>query len=154
MVSEDVLYSTLSGEEAEIRLHEIGMPNTISEKFNSSDWKEKKDGFGELNKWISSNMETVKPYFEHVLRFLKLKMKDWKESNLNVMKEAFPFLLQLLKNNEFSFSKRCFSIIAPFAVNNMSDAKYVAPAAELITTACEVVNPKSCITLCLDILKD
>mmetsp|Transcript_27959 Transcript_27959/g.24626 ORF Transcript_27959/g.24626 Transcript_27959/m.24626 type:complete len:219 (-) Transcript_27959:375-1031(-) len=154
MVGEDQIHSTISGEEAEIRIHEMGLPKTIMDRFNSNDWKEKKEAFVELGKWVPAHMDTLKPYTEHLFRYIKAKMKDWKESNINIMKEAFPFLLTIIKNPDISFSKQCFDIIAPFAINNLGEAKYNQPASELITLSCEVVNPKIAVKISLEVLQD
>ena len=56
-------------------------------KFEEAKWQDKKEGFDGLKEQI----EALKPeaaMVEATAKFIKAKMKDWKESNLVLMKEA------------------------------------------------------------------
>lgn len=54
---------------------------------DSKKWNEKVEGF----KGIASNIAEMNPgadVIEGVIKFVKMKTKDWKESNINIVKEA------------------------------------------------------------------
>lgn len=62
-------------------------PDHISKLKDDAKWQEKQEGF----KGIQSQIEELKPepvMLEATARYVKAKMKDWKESNINLMKEA------------------------------------------------------------------
>lgn len=51
--------------------------------FDQDKWQEKKSGFEELEKEIIEKQPSP-AILEAVAKFVKAKMKDWKESNLNL----------------------------------------------------------------------
>ena len=56
-------------------------------KFEEAKWQQKVEGFNGLKEQI----ESLKPnerMVEATCKFIKTKMKDWKESNINLMKES------------------------------------------------------------------
>lgn len=81
------------------------MPLEISEKLKSTEWKDKKEAFLQLNTWINENLDKLKSLNEHIFRYIKAKMKDWKESNINLLKETFPIIINLIKNPDINFTK-------------------------------------------------
>ena len=56
-------------------------------KFEEAKWQEKKIGFDGFREFIEANKPDG-PMVEATAKFIKAKMKDWKESNIVIMKEA------------------------------------------------------------------
>ena len=56
-------------------------------KFEEAKWQDKQHGFVGLKEQIEQ-LKPDKTMVEATAKFVKAKMKDWKESNLVMMKEA------------------------------------------------------------------
>ena len=138
--------STLSAEDAEIKLAELGLPETVIKGLNESDWKCKKSAIIEFSNWIEENSKLVSNYSEHIIRVMKAKLKDWKESNMNLIKEALQFFLSLSKNKDITFTKKSFSLLSNFIVNCIPDTKYNDLCCSIVLSYLEVVSPKFIIT--------
>jgi hypothetical protein len=62
-------------------------PADVVAKFDEAKWNDKQEGY----KGISAQLAEMNPdavTIEAVVRFVKIKMKDYKESNINLIKEA------------------------------------------------------------------
>ena len=76
----------LSKEEAEAKVAE-NFPDFIEFFEDSKKWNEKVEGY----KGIAGSIAAMNPgadVIEGVVKFVKMKMKDWKESNINLIKES------------------------------------------------------------------
>jgi hypothetical protein len=62
---------------------------------------------------------------EATARFMKAKMKDWKESNMNMIKETV-FTLKTIVDNCERVPKRALFVCAPFLVDKIGDSKFAA----------------------------
>ena len=72
------------------------MPSSVPSNFTSeTNWKEKLEALKSLVKWIEENPNIIGNHMEHLTKFLKDGLKNWKESNLNLIKESFNLLLML-----------------------------------------------------------
>jgi hypothetical protein len=78
---------------------------------------------------------------EAVVRFVKMKMKDWKESNINIIKEAIA-LFTLIQQNCEKIGKRAVSVMMPFLSEKIGDVKMMVSVGELLMGLCELVTPK------------
>lgn len=62
---------------------------------------------------------------EAICRFMKAKMKDWKESNMNMIKETV-FTLKTIVENCERVPKRALFVCSAFLVDKIGDSKYAA----------------------------
>mmetsp|Transcript_38603 Transcript_38603/g.34302 ORF Transcript_38603/g.34302 Transcript_38603/m.34302 type:complete len:614 (+) Transcript_38603:797-2638(+) len=147
MVGEDQQQSvgTLTNDEAEARLVQIGVPDSVLTGLGNNNWKQKNEAIGELKQWIKDNTESCANSVDHIFKILKKNLKDWKESNLNILKETFSLILDILENEGLNLNKRAFSILALFVTNNIGDVKYSENCKKIVQGFVEVVNPKSII---------
>lgn len=84
VIQEEDLGSGLSKEEAEEKVAEFFSADVVS-KFDSAKWQDKKEGFEGLKEEIIEKQPS-KVIIEAVAKFVKSKMKEFKESNINLMK--------------------------------------------------------------------
>ena len=68
---------------------------------------------------------------EATAKFIKARMKDWKESNLNMMKEAI-FTFQTIVAHCERISKRTVAVYTPFLCEKIGDVKMMGPIKELL----------------------
>lgn len=78
---------------------------------------------------------------EATARFIKAKMKDWKESNIQMQKEAVN-TLQSCCNNCDDIPKRAFFVFAPFVCDKIGDLKLAAIIKDLMAKIAEFVTSK------------
>lgn len=76
----------MSKEEAEAKVNEVFGPE-ITGKFEEGKWQDKVEAFKAIGEQLSG-MQPGGDVIEAVAKFVKAKMKDWKESNINILKEA------------------------------------------------------------------
>jgi|Laugresu1bdmlbdd_1035124.scaffolds.fasta_scaffold18839_3 hypothetical protein len=62
-------------------------PEITANLEDSMKWNEKQQGYKAMAAAIIE-MQPSSEIIEAVVRFTKMKMKDWKESNINLIKEA------------------------------------------------------------------
>jgi hypothetical protein len=68
---------------------------------------------------------------EAITRFVKAKMKDWKESNLNMHKEAVAILAACCTHCA-DVPKKAFYVYAPFLTDKIGDVKLAAAIKDVI----------------------
>ena len=78
---------------------------------------------------------------EATVKFIKARMKDWKESNLNMMKEAI-FTFQTIVANCERVPKRAVVVYMPFLSDKIGDIKMSAAIKELLTDLSQFVSAK------------
>ena len=78
---------------------------------------------------------------EATAKFIKAKMKDWKESNIVLMKEAIGILLCLTQHCE-NVPKRAVAVYTPFVCEKIGDIKMNAMIKEALLNAAEFVTAK------------
>lgn len=66
-------------------------PAEIVSKFDDAKWQEKVEGFKGVGEQLAG-MNPGADVIEAVAKFVKIKMKDWKESNINLIKETIALL--------------------------------------------------------------
>jgi len=140
---EEEAHSVLTQEDAEAKMMELGLAASVLKDMDNNNWKEKLKGLNQLSQWIGENMSLVAPYLEHIFRYLKAKLKDWKESNLNILKETFSLLITMVKSPEVTLNKRAFSILSPLIAANISDSKYNESCQTIVYAFIEAMNPKA-----------
>lgn len=78
---------------------------------------------------------------EATARFIKAKMKDWKESNLVMMKEAIQVLLLMTQHCE-DVPKKAIFVYMPFLCDKIGDIKLNGPIKEALLNASEFCTAK------------
>jgi len=134
--------SQISAEDAEMKMQELNVPEGIVKAIDNPAWKERQKALEEFSIFIRENAETMGPSIEYVFKYIRVKLKDWKESNLSVVKEAFNTICSITETPEIPLTKRCFSVISPFVVNNLHDSKYTESCNKIVTSFVETISPK------------
>jgi hypothetical protein len=109
--------------------------------------------FEDTNKWdvkvqgykgIAAAIAEMQPpgdVIEGVVRFVKMKMKDWKESNINLIKESIA-LFTVIATTCDRLGKRSVYVMMPYLSDKLGDVKQVNTVSELLLSLSEVVTPK------------
>ena len=134
--------SQITPEDAEMKMQELNVPEGITKAIDNPAWKERQKALEEFSMFIRENAETVGPSIEYVFKYIRAKLKDWKESNLSVVKEAFNTILSITETPEIPLTKRCFSVISPLIINNLHDSKYTESCNKIVTGFVETISPK------------
>ena len=87
----------------------------------------------------STSMDPV--LIEAMARFVKARMKDWKESNINLIKETINLFLTVAKSSD-KVNKKAVIILMPLLSDKIGDVKHTATVNELILLFAEQVTPK------------
>lgn len=86
---------------------------------------------------------------EATCKFVKARMKDWKESNINLMKESINVLISLTQHCE-DVPKRAIVAYAPFLCDKIGDIKMQALVKEAYLNAAEFCTAKF---VCIQVVK-
>jgi len=78
---------------------------------------------------------------EAVAKFIKAKMKDWKESNINLIKETVAFFGTMAQSCD-KINKRGVSCAMSFFSEKIGDAKTQNSVHEVLMNLAEIVTPK------------
>jgi len=78
---------------------------------------------------------------EAIARFMKAKMKDWKESNMNMIKETINTLKVIVENCE-RIPKRALFVCSAFLIDKVGDVKYAANIKEVLMMMADFVTAK------------
>ena len=78
---------------------------------------------------------------EAVSKFIKAKMKDFKESNINLMKEIIATFNSIAQNCD-AINKRTFQTAMQFFIDKIGDIKMTVQIKEMLVLAAEKVSPK------------
>jgi hypothetical protein len=78
---------------------------------------------------------------EAVAKYVKMKMKDWKESNMNLIKECIALFLLIAQNCE-KVNKRAVACAMPFLSDKIGEVKYLQSINEVLMAMAELVTPK------------
>ena len=84
VVQDEDLGSGLSKEEAIDKVSEYFDASSVA-KFEEAKWQSKQEGFNELKEQITERQPPAQ-ILEAVAKFVKARMKDFKESNINLLK--------------------------------------------------------------------
>lgn len=139
VIVEEDIGSGYSAEEAAAKAAELWDASVLS-GFEEAKWQDKLASFTALNEAIAANESLDDKGIEATCKFVKAKMKDWKESNLNLIKGAIGTFKACSEKD--TMSKRAFAAGASFFVDKCGDVKYAALIKEMVPIACEVLGPK------------
>lgn len=148
------VFGPLSAEEAEIKLIELGVSDAIIKGTESTNWKEKQTSLSGFGQWLNEQSSTIASCPDVVIRFLKARLKDWKESNLGLNKENFAIISSLCNNKEINLNKRAFYYVSGLLVNNCHDVKFSETVYGITRSFVEQVTPKYVINTLLTLTQD
>jgi hypothetical protein len=86
-------------------------------------------------------MQPPQDVIEAIAKFVKMKMKDWKESNINLIKETIGLFTVIASSCE-KVNRRAVACIMPFLSDKIGDVKLTATVNELLLKLAELVTPK------------
>ncbi len=109
-------------------------------KFEEAKWQDKQAGFVGLKEQIEA-LKPDKTMVEATAKFVKAKMKDWKESNIVMMKEAVSVLLVMTQQCE-DIPKRAVACYTPFLCEKIGDIKMNGPIKEELLNCAEFCTAK------------
>jgi len=109
-------------------------------KFEDAKWNVKVEGFTDLQNEIQEKQPTP-DILEAVAKFVKARMKDWKESNVNLQK-AIVAIFNFMALNCERMSKRTLHCAMQFFTDKIGDVKLSAAIKEMLLNCSELVTPK------------
>lgn len=131
----------LSKEEAEQKVTESFPEEVIANFEDTRKWNEKVEGYKGIAQALQGGMNPGADLVEAIVKFVKMKMKDWKESNINIIKESIA-LFTVIAQHCPNVGKRSAFCIMPFLVDKLGDVKLVNQVHELLLSLGEQVTPK------------
>jgi hypothetical protein len=129
----------LSKEDAIAKVEDFFDADTVK-KFEDAKWQVKLEAFSELQDQIVSK-EAPYDMVEAAAKFIKARMKDWKESNINLQKAIIAFYNFIAMNCE-QINKRTVFCASSFFVDKIGDVKLSNLIKEMLMNIGELVTPK------------
>lgn len=132
--------SNMSNEDVELSIKEkIGTENI--NLFNDSKWENRKTAFTNLASYILDNVEECNRSVDILLRFIRIKLKDYKENNFNIVKEALLVVQNLCESCGNFAKKHCIIIIKKIS-EKIGDNKLKSNVLNLFVKFMEYHGPK------------
>ena len=151
---DDGAAGNLTVDEAEAKLTGLGVAEGILKGLESANWKDKQAALGSFGQWLNENVDAIADCPDIVIRFLKAKLKDWKESNLGINKETFAIISSMCNRQEVNLNKRAFFYVSGLLVNNCQDSKFSETIYEITRSFVAQVVPKYVITTLVNLAQD
>ncbi len=98
-------------------------------------WQDKVEGFKSIGEQIVE-LQPAQDVIEALAKFVKMKMKDWKESNVNLVKETIALFTVVAQNCE-KINKRAVACLMPFLSEKVGDVKVMQSVHELLMSLAE-----------------
>lgn len=111
----------------------------IIAKFEAAKWQEKKEAFEELCAELTEK-QPPPDVIEASAKFVKAKMKDWKESNINLQKGIVALYACYATLDHVG--KRTVATAMSFFVDKLGDVKLVNLIKPVLMDLAELVTPK------------
>eukprot|EP00742_Colponemidia_sp_Colp-10_P006163 GILJ01006597.1.p1 GENE.GILJ01006597.1~~GILJ01006597.1.p1 ORF type:complete len:2140 (-),score=355.52 GILJ01006597.1:90-6284(-) len=137
---EEDLTPSMTNEEVETQAEQL-LPSNIKSGLNSAAWKDKLAALTDMKSWAENNTSLADSNNEVLVRYIKIKLKDWKESNFQVLKEAF-ITIGYIASISNAFAKRTAAMVIPGCADKMTDTKIRQAALDCLLSMAEVVTPK------------
>lgn len=140
MVVEEDLGPGMAKETAMAKCEEFYPADVLAKIAEENKWQEKVEGI----QGIVKHIEEQKPdsvIVEATTRYIKAKMKDWKESNLNMKKEAVNVIAAMCANCD-DIPKKAYFVYAPYLCDNIGDVKMSGPIKEVLQNIASFVTAK------------
>lgn len=132
--------TNMSNEDLEILMREKLGGDTIA-LFNDSKWDNRKQAFTNLAEYIQNNVDDANRSVENIHKFVKIKLKDYKENNFNIIKEAIVVIQNLCELCNNFAKKHCVIIIKKLS-EKMGDMKLKQNVVNLLMKFMEYHGPK------------
>jgi len=127
-------------EEEAIQILSEKMPGEIISGLSKPEWKERVQTLQNMHQFIQENSDKVDSKFTDALsRFIRIKLKDFKESNINILKEAIS-LLNLVAET-CAVSKKFANCVITGLSEKLADPKQTEPIVNLFLTISDTVTP-------------
>jgi len=143
----------LSKDEIDDKIYSAMENLDLKTLFASAKWEDRKKAFSDMNEYLKENSDKSDDLTEHLILFIKNKLKDWKEGNFNINKEAILLLNQIIINNKGIDKKHSKSIIKGFH-ERITDNKIKDHIISLFLLLMEYVTPTFLLDILLKILKN
>lgn len=125
-------------EEAKVYLEEKGAGAALK-LFDEAKWQDKVSGYQKLGEFLLEN-DLTNDLIEASFRFVKSKLKDFKESNRNLVKAALNFIIEVVGPAP-KLGKRAASVVLPFLADKVGDKISKPLAFPAINYIAELVTP-------------
>ena len=139
--------STITNEEVE-EIIKLKLGNSFVENMNNTKWDVRRDAFIELSKWILDNVNEAKTNLDIILKYQKIKLKDYKENNFNIIKEALNVLDSLISNCD-NFSKKHAAPIVRKIHEKIGDNKVKEKLISVFFKMMDYLTPKYILNILL-----
>jgi cytoskeleton-associated protein 5 len=100
----------LTNEEVEAAIGER-FGNEVVELMNDSKWENRRDAFSQMISILQGNPTNFNNIVDVILKYIKIKLKDYKENNVNILKEALNLIQTICENCKNFAKKHCVIII-------------------------------------------
>lgn len=114
---------------------------------NSTKWNERKQAFSDLSKWIKDNSNNNSELLNTIIKFIKFKLRDFKESNVIIVKEAIELFETLLEIPGFTKKHTYYAIKK--LIDKWGEAKLKTPINNFLLKLIEYQTPKHVICIIL-----
>jgi hypothetical protein len=130
--------------------------NAVAEKFgkdiisqiNESKWESRKNALSQMVSIVQANPTQFNTVIDIILRFLKIKLKDFKENNFNVLRESLS-VIQCLCESCNNFTKKHCVIIIKKICEKLGDNKLKTNVTTLFMQFMEYHTPKYILNILL-----
>ena len=141
---------SLSPEEIESTIQ-----NSISKEVvvlsNSNKWDERKQSFTLISTFISENPDEATKINETIVKFIRIKLKDFKENNFNILREAIDIYEKMV--DTAIFNSRFTRGIVIKLLDKWSDVKLKQSINNLFMKLCESQTPKIIVNIILKVIQ-
>jgi len=114
------------------------LSSTMIEQISSGNWKDHQKALSELYIWMKGNIEESKTLMEHLLQYLKYKLKGFNQKNLLIFKKLVEIFQLMVSFNKKS--KRMVELVVPDLVEMVVDTKLSEQCLSLILKVAEQSN--------------
>ena len=106
-----------------------------------------------MTEFLKDNPDKTNDISEHLILYIKSKLKDWKESNFNINKEAILALIQIIQNNK-GIDKKLGRILFKGLHEKLVDNKVKDQLVNLYFLIMEHLTPTFALGILLKLLKN
>ena len=114
-------------------------------------WKYKSNAINSLTEYLQQNdLDDNCFLYKEILIFVKENTKDFRQSNINLTKSIFCLfesIISVHKNKSISPESWVCALIAPVAVEKISDRKLSSQASSILLNMCEVKRPEHIVSV-------
>lgn len=109
--------------------------------FSDPKWEQRKNGFIQLNNTINENPILFNSNFASLFKFIKIKLKDFKENNFNILREAFIVFETIIEKCN-GFTRKYANVIIKNFSDKIGDPKLKTQTQNFLSKIFEFHSPK------------